>query len=159
MHASDFAYPRQMPGLPDPDLDPQFYDGVPRRRLFAWCVDFVVILLIGVPVATMFGILTLGIGFLAFPFLLASVDFLYRVATISSGSATWGMRIMGIELRRADGARFDFMTALAHTALYTISFAFLISQLVSCVAMIGTRYGQGLPDIVLRTTAINRPVD
>jgi hypothetical protein len=30
---------------------------------------------------------------------------------------------------------------------------------VSCMAIVGTRYGQGLPDIILRTTAINRPVD
>ncbi len=29
------------------------------------------------------------------------VGFLYRTATIAGGSATWGMRLMGIELRRA----------------------------------------------------------
>lgn len=154
-----YGYAGFMPGLPDPDLDRQFYDGVPARRLAAWVIDLVVILLIGVPVAFVFGLLTLGFGFLIFPFLVASVGFLYRTTTIAGSSATWGMRIMGIELRRADGSRFDFMTALMHTALYTIALGFVVLQLISCVAMIGTRYGQGLPDLILRTTAINRPED
>ena len=32
-------------------------------------------------------------------------------------------------------------------------------QLVSCLAILGTRYRQGIPDIILGTTAINRPAD
>lgn len=153
------ATPGTLPGLPDPELDRQFYAGVPTRRLIAWFIDLAVALFFGLPIALFFGLATLGFGFALFPFLLASVSFVYRVLTISGGSATWGMRVMGIELRRADGARFDFGTALMHTALYTLSIAFVVAQLISCLAMVGTRYGQGLPDLVLRTTAINRPED
>ena len=122
-------------------------------------IDVTIILCVGVPLALIFGIFTLGFGFAMFPLIVAAVGFAYRVGTISDRSATWGMRVMGIEFRRADGARFDFLTALAHVAIYTVSMAFVVVQIVSCVAMIGTRYGQGVPDLVLRTTAINRPAE
>ncbi len=157
MHAD--AFPGALSGLPDPDADRQFYAGVPARRLLAWFIDLFLILLVGVPVAVIFGLATLGFGFALFPILVASIGFLYRTATIANGSATWGMRFVGIELRRGDGSRFDFVTALLHTTLYTVCFAFVLLQLISCVAMIGTRYGQGLPDLLLGTTAIHRPAD
>ena len=54
MHADSFTAP--MSGLPDPERDRQFYEGVPLRRFVAWCVDLVIILLIGVPLATLFGL-------------------------------------------------------------------------------------------------------
>jgi uncharacterized RDD family membrane protein YckC len=157
MHAADF--PGSMAGLPDPDRDPQFYEGVPSRRLAAWVFDLAVILLIGVPVAVVFGLATFGFGFALFPLVLAAVGFFYRTATIASGSATWGMRVMGIELRRHDGTRFDLLTALLHTGIYTVAFSVIVLQLISCAAILTTRYRQGLQDIILRTTAINRPAD
>ena len=119
MHATAFAGP--MAGLPDPDRDRQFYDGVPARRLAAWFVDLVVVLAIGVPVAVFFGLVTLGFGFALFPLVVAGVGFLYRTATIAAGSATWGMRSMGIEFRRGDGTRFDLADgAAAHRYLYRL---------------------------------------
>jgi uncharacterized RDD family membrane protein YckC len=148
-----------MSGLPDPDRDRQFYDGVPARRLAAWVIDLMLILLIAVPVAIAFGIATFGLGFALFPFVIATVGFLYRVATISQGSATWGMRLMGIELRRHDGTRFDGLTALLHTTIYTIALWTVVLQVLSCGTILFSRYRQGLNDIILRTTAINRPAD
>lgn len=146
-------------GLPDPVRDRQFYEGVPARRLAAWFVDLVVVLAVGVPVALIFGLATLGFGLALFPFVVAGVGFVYRTLTIAGGSATWGMRFMGIELRRWDGSRFDLPTAFLHTAIYTVAFSVVILQVASMGMMLATRYGQGLPDIVLRTTAINRPAD
>jgi uncharacterized RDD family membrane protein YckC len=157
MHAS--ALPGPMAGLPDPDLDPQFYRGVRTRRLTAWVIDLVIILLIGVPLATVFGLMTLGFGFALFPLLVAGVGFFYRTATIASGSATWGMRFTGIELRRSDGTRFDLAMALAHTAIYTVAIGSGILQLISCLTILGTRYRQSLADIILGSTMINRPAD
>lgn len=154
------AYPAAtMPGLPDPARDPQFYDGVQPRRLAAWFVDATVTLIVGVPLALMFGLVTLGFGFALFPLLVMGVGFVYRTLTIAGGSATWGMRLMGIELRRHDGSRFDFGAAVLHTALYTIAFSVVVLQLFSIVGMLATRYGQGLPDIILRSAMINRPAD
>jgi hypothetical protein len=37
--------------------------------------------------------------------------------------------------------------------------AFFVVQVVSCIAILTTRYGQSIPDLVLRTTVINRPED
>jgi uncharacterized RDD family membrane protein YckC len=148
-----------MDGLPDPERDRQFYAGVPARRLAAWFVDLAIILTVGVPAAILFGLVTLGVGFALFPLIVAGVGFFYRTATIAGGSATWGMRVMGIELRRGDGTRFDFLTALAHTAIYTVCIGFVVLQLVSCLTILGTRYRQSIADLILSTTAINRPVD
>ncbi|MBA3324399.1 MAG: RDD family protein [Rhodobacteraceae bacterium] len=148
-----------MPGLPDPERDRQFYEGVQSRRLAAWLVDVTLVLAVGVPFALLFGLATLGFGLALFPILVMTVGFLYRTATIAGGSATWGMRLMGIELRRHDGARLDFTTALLHTAIYTVALSVVLLQLASIVGMLATRYGQGLPDIVLRTAMINRPAD
>jgi uncharacterized RDD family membrane protein YckC len=155
----DYGSFGQMYGLPGPDRDPQFYDGVPARRLAAWVIDLFVILVAGLPIALFFGIATLGFGFALFPFVIAAVGFFYRVATIAGGSATWGMRVMGIELRRHDGTRFDFSTAVLHTAIYSIAFWTVVLQILSCVTILASRYHQGLQDIILRTTAINRPAE
>jgi uncharacterized RDD family membrane protein YckC len=148
-----------LPGLPDPERDRQFYEGVQSRRLAAWVVDVLIVMAIGVPLALLFGLMTLGIGFALFPAILLGVGLVYRTATIAGASATWGMRLMGIELRRADGARFDLPTAFLHTAIYTVCIGVVLLQAASIVGMLATRYGQGLPDIILRTAMINRPAD
>jgi uncharacterized RDD family membrane protein YckC len=158
IHAPDASF-NLMPGLPDPERDSQFYAGVQSRRLVAWAVDVTVILLVGVPLALVIGVMTLGIGFAIFPLILMGVGFVYRIITIANRSATWGMRIMGIELRRHDGTRFDLGTAVMHTAIYTFCIGVVLLQLASMLCMATTRFGQGVPDFMLRTTMINRPVD
>lgn len=157
MYATSLSGP--MPGLPDPDLDAQFYQGVPMRRLAAWLVDVALVLMIGVPLAVLFGLLTLGFGLALFPVIVAGVAFLYRVLTLAAGSATWGMRFTGIEFRRHDGSRFDLLFALLHTVITTVCFGVFVLQLVSCGTVLWTRYRQSLADIILGTTAINRPAD
>jgi len=159
MHDDPFARPGLMDGLPDPDRDRQFYAGVPARRLVAWLVDGAVTLTLGVPVAVAFGIVTLGFGFALFPMVLAVVWFLYRTATIAGASSTWGMRVTGIEFRRGDGTRLDLLTAALHSGISAVCLGTFVLQLISCITIVGTRYRQGLPDIILGTTAINRPVD
>ena len=37
--------------------------------------------------------------------------------------------------------------------------SFFVLQLVSCATIVGSRYRQSLGDMVLGTTAINRPAD
>lgn len=153
------AWFNTMPGLPDPERDRQFYAGVQPRRLAAWFIDVAIVMLVGVPVALMFGVLTLGLGLAIFPLILMGAGFLYRVVTIANRSATWGMRIMGIELRRHDGTRLDFGMAVMHTAIYTFCVGVVLLQIASMVGMATTRFGQGFPDLALRTTMINRPVE
>jgi uncharacterized RDD family membrane protein YckC len=147
-------------GLPDPDLDRRFYAGVPLRRLLAWLIDVAIILLVGVPVAVLFGLLTLGFGFALFGFVIAAVGFLYRTSLLAGpASATLGMRFTGIEFRRGNGERFDFMTAFLHTAIYAVCIGTFVLQALSCITILGTRHRQSIADIILGTTAINRPAD
>lgn len=141
-----------MTHLPDPDTQPQFYDGVATKRLLAWVVDTVLIALVAVAILPF----TAFTGLFFFPFLLLVVGFIYRTTTLAGGSATWGMRLFSIEFRTMHGERFDLGTAFAHTLGYSISIAMFPAQVVSIILMLTTARGQGLTDHVLGTVAMNR---
>lgn len=95
-------------------------------------------------------------GLFFFPVLMAVVGFLYRVVTIANGSATLGMRMLAIEFRAADGARFNLSQAFLHTVGLNVAFAVFPLQLISVVMMATTERGQGLSDMVLGSVAINQ---
>ena len=145
--------PYDTAGLPDPDRSPEFYAETTAKRFFAWVIDSVIIL----------GVTVLAIPFTAFtgifffPLLWTVIGLLYRIGTLSAYSATPGMALMAIELRRMDGTRFDLGTAALHTLVFTLAFTSFIAQLVSIILMLGSARGQGLPDMLLGTAAINRP--
>lgn len=141
-----------MTHIPNPDTQPQFYDGVAIKRLLAWFVDTVLIVLVAVAILPF----TAFTGVFFFPFLLLVVGFIYRTTTLAAGSATWGMRLFSIEFRTMHGERFDLGTAFAHTLGYTISIAMFPAQVVSIILMLTTSRGQGLTDHVLGTVAMNR---
>ena len=140
-------------GLPDPVESPEFYNSVRRKRTLAWLIDTVVI--IGASLLILPFTAFTGIFF--FPALMLFVGFFYRWFTIAGGSSTWGMRMMAIELREADGGRFTSGTALLHTAGYTVSVLVAPLQLVSVILMLISPRKQGLTDHILGTAAINRP--
>lgn len=142
-----------LPGLPDPDAAPGFYDGVPAKRLLAWIVDSGLILLITL-VAVPF---TAFAALFFFPLLWLAIGFVYRVATLAGGSATPGMRLVGIEFRDRTGRRFDLAHAILHTLGYTLSVSTVLVQAGSVVLMLTGARGQGLTDLILGTAAINRP--
>jgi uncharacterized RDD family membrane protein YckC len=140
--------------LPCPEAQPEFYDGVLAKRGLAWIVDTVLITVFTLAA----GILTLTVGLFLWPIFFLTIGALYRVATIAGGSATWGMRLMGIELRGPDGGRLDPVQAMLHVGGYYASWAFfLLPGLVSIGAIMATPRRQGLSDLVLGTAAINRP--
>jgi uncharacterized RDD family membrane protein YckC len=122
------------------------------KRLLAWVVDVAVIAVLTAIVVPF----TFFTGLFFLPLLFLFVGFLYRWATISTGSATWGMRLAAIELRDAQGARFDSLTAFLHTLGYTVSVSVFPLQLVSIVLMLVSDRKQGLTDHVLGTAALNR---
>ncbi|MGC9419241.1 MAG: RDD family protein [Rhodovulum sp.] len=142
-------------GLPDPALHAEFYADIPVKRLVAWVVDTVLVILIAL----------LALPFTAFtavfflPFFVALVGFAYRTVTLARGSATWGMRLVAIELRNARGERLDTMTAALHTLIFSASMAFVIPQVVSMILMLTGARAQGLGDLMLGTAAINRPTN
>lgn len=138
--------------LPDPDTQAQFYEGVALKRLLAWIVDTILIILAAVVVLPF----TAFTGLFFFPLLVLVVGFVYRTATLAGGSSTWGMRLFAIEFRTMHGERFDLGTAFAHTLGYTLSLAVFPAQAVSILLMLTTPRGQGLTDHVLGTVALNR---
>lgn len=138
--------------LPDPERQPEFYADVPVKRLLAWIVDILlvaVLCLLALP-------FTAFTGIFFFPFLMLVVGLIYRTLTIAGGSATWGMRLMSIELRDRRGERLDFGQALMHTLGYSVSLAFPLLQAISIVLMLTGERRQGLTDLVLGTVMLNR---
>lgn len=139
--------------LPDPDRHAEFYDGVALKRGFAWVVDTIVVSIM-VALIVPFTVFT-ALFFLPLLFLVTS--FAYRWATISGGSATWGMRLMAIRFLNARGQPLSASEAFLHTLGYTVSFAMVLPQVASAALMLIGSRGQGLTDHVLGTVAINRP--
>jgi uncharacterized RDD family membrane protein YckC len=130
---------------------PARYAGVPLKRGLAWVFDVVLIAIL----CTLVLPFTAFTGIFFFPFLMLVVGFIYRWATIAGGSSTWGMRMMGINLRDHEGMPLRGALALAHTFGYTISVAVPPLQLISIVMMLVTARGQGLTDHLLGTQAVN----
>lgn len=140
-------------GLPDPYASAEFYSGVVSKRFFAWVVDTVLIGIVSVLILPF----TAFTGIFFFPALMLFVGFFYRWFTLAGGSATWGMRLMSIEIRQGDGGQLTNETAFQHTLGYTVSVAFPVLQVVSVVMMLMSERRQGLTDMILSTAAINRP--
>ena len=140
------------PGLPDPARQPGFYQGTAPKRAIAWVIDGLIVFVLTLVVLPF----TAFLGLLVYAALWAVVGFIYRVGAITALSGTFGMRMMSLELRDADGHRFDFGQAFLHTAGYYISVAVFPLQLVSILLMVGSEKGQGLTDHVLGTVALNR---
>ncbi|MEL6375991.1 MAG: RDD family protein [Pseudomonadota bacterium] len=138
--------------IPDPEVQPEFYADVPTKRLLAWLVDTVIILLFSALIIPF----TAFTAIFFFPILVLIVGFIYRTVTIARGSATWGMRFFAIEFRTLAGARLDTSQAALHTLGLTVSFAFILLQVVSVILMLTSARGQGLSDLLLGTVAVNQ---
>ena len=139
-------------GLPDPDLDAEFYADVTTKRFLAWVVDTIVTVLICAVIVPF----TAFTALFFLPFLYLVVNLIYRIVTLAGRSATPGMRLMAIEFRDRDGKLFDAGYATLHTLGYAASVAMTPLQLVSIVLMLISPRGQGLTDHVLGTAAVNR---
>ncbi|WP_386681494.1 RDD family protein [Loktanella sp. R86503] len=148
---TDFA--DTLTALPDPDDGAEFYARVPFKRALAWVVDASLVLVASVIIVPF----TAFTALFYFPFLILMVGFAYRWFTIAGRSATWGMRLMGIELRDHTGARLDGTRALLHTLGYAVSVTAMPLQFISMGMMALTPCGRGLTDTLMGTAMINRP--
>jgi uncharacterized RDD family membrane protein YckC len=147
----------------DPDLEPELFRHVLTRRVFAFLIDLVVLsvpVIFGYLFIAVFGLLTLGLGWvlfwLAWP---ASVIWaiVYYGATLGGPhSATLGMRVMDLELRTWYGAPGYFVLGAMHAVLFWVSVSFL-SPLVVLVGLFNSRR-RLLHDFVLGTVIINNAV-
>jgi uncharacterized RDD family membrane protein YckC len=147
----------------DPDLEPELFRGVLTRRVFAFLIDFVVLsvpVILGYVFIAVFGLLTLGLGWvlfwLAWPASVIWAIVYYGASLGGAHSATLGMRVMDLELRTFYGAPGYFVLGAMHAVLFWVSVSFL-SPLVVLVGLFNGRR-RLLHDIVLGTVIINNSV-
>ncbi len=67
--------------------------------------------------------------------------------------------LTGIELRNGRGDRLDRVQSIWHVALFLCLFVFFFVNIISMLMMAFSVRGQGLHDMALGTTAINRPAE
>lgn len=146
----------------DPVANPELFDGVLARRICAFVIDFVIIAVpvgIALVFVVLFGVITLGLGFiLLWPLHALAVIWavLYYGFTLGSpASATIGMRMMDIQLRTWYGAPCYFVLGAVHAILYWLSVS-IFTPLILLVGLF-TSSRQLLHDLVLGTVMINSP--
>src|SRR6478609_10156159 len=144
----------------DPATQPELFEGVLARRVVAFIVDFVIIS-IPVVLAAMFifafGIVTLGLGF-ALYWLLPTATVIWAIvyfgATLGGpASATFGMRVMDLEMRTWYGAPAYFVLGAVHAIAFWFTVSFF-TPFVLLVAFFNHRR-RLLHDILLGTVIIN----
>jgi uncharacterized RDD family membrane protein YckC len=144
----------------DPATQPELFEGVLARRVVAFIVDFVIIS-IPVVLAAMFifafGIVTLGLGF-ALYWLLPSATVIWAIVYFGvtlggPASATFGMRVMDLEMRTWYGAPAYFVLGAVHAVAFWFTVSFF-TPFVLLVAFFNER-GRLLHDIMLGTVIIN----
>ena len=141
-----------MTHLPDTIAQAAFYETVPTNRLFVWILDAAIILGICLVVLRFTGFL----GIFFWPLMWLVVGFAYRTITIANRSATWGMRLVSIELRNRTGAHLDLTKATLHTLGYTVSIGIFLLQAVSIVLICASMRGQSLIDHVLGAVMLKK---
>jgi uncharacterized RDD family membrane protein YckC len=134
----------------------QAYSGILSRRVLAFLLDYLIVLLLCIPAAVIvafIGVVTLGLGFFLYPVLFFLVAGLYFGMTLSGPSqASLGMRAMNTRMVRLDGRRIDFLTALVHLVLFWI-FNSVLTPLI-LLAGLFTERGRLLHDLLLGTVVM-----
>jgi len=147
----------------DPDLQPELFRGLLMRRTFAFLIDLVVLsvpVILGYIFIAVFGLITLGLGWmlfwLAWPATIVWAIVYYGASIGGPHSATMGMRVMDLELRTWYGASGYFVLGATHAVLFWVSISFL-SPLVLLVGLFNSRR-RLLHDVILGTVIINSSV-
>jgi uncharacterized RDD family membrane protein YckC len=147
----------------DPDLEPDLFRGVLTRRVFAFLIDLIVLsvpVILGYIFIAVFGLITLGLGWvlfwLAWPASVVWAIVYYGASLGGPHSATLGMRVMDLELRTFYGAPGYFVLGAMHAVLFWVSVSFLTPFVVLVGLFNGRR--RLLHDIVLGTVVINTSV-
>jgi uncharacterized RDD family membrane protein YckC len=147
----------------DPVANPELFRGVLARRLIAFVIDLVIIML---PVALtavfifFLGLVTFLLGWALFWLLYPGTiiwALFYCGSTLASpASATIGMRIMDLEMRTWYGAPAYFVLGAVHAVVFWIT----VSILTPLVLVVGLLNGRQrlLHDILIGTVVINNPV-
>jgi uncharacterized RDD family membrane protein YckC len=150
----------------DPAASPELFEGVLARRLIAFVIDLIIIV-IPIVLAGIFmaaaTIATLGLAVVLFAFLsplywplIVIWALCYYGYTFGSpASATIGMRVMDLEMRTWYGAPSYFVLGAVHAVVFWLTTSFL-TPLVLLVGVFNDRK-RLLHDMVVGTVVINNP--
>ena len=102
-------------------------DGVRRKRILAFLIDFTMVLLISFVVGVFvffLGIITLGLGWALYGGIIPVVAVFYSGISISNRGATPGMRAMGLKFQLETGEKPGFLQGAFHVILFYLSTTF-----------------------------------
>jgi uncharacterized RDD family membrane protein YckC len=146
----------------DPAASPELFEGVLARRVMAFIIDVIVIvvpLVVAWLCILIFGLITLGLGWTLFwMFSPASVIwalFYYGLTLGGPASATIGMRAMEIEMRTWYGAPAYFVLGAVHAIVFWVTMSFL-SPFILLVGLFNSRH-RLLHDMLVGVVMINNP--
>ena len=144
-------------GGPNPVDNPEYFDGIPFKRVVAYIVDVFVIAIFAAAVAVIaFVPVVLTLGMLK-PFVvgvIALIPLSYHTLLIGGDrSATIGMRLLGIEVMTMDGAKPGYVVALIQTTLFYVTIS-LTTWLILLVALFNTGH-RTLHDFLCGTLIVN----
>jgi uncharacterized RDD family membrane protein YckC len=117
------------------------YDGVRRKRLFAFLMDFTAVTLLSIAAGVLvffLGIVTLGLAWGLYGIIFPIVAVLYSGMSIGNRSATPGMRAMGIAFHMENGERPGFLQGAFHVVMFYVLGTFL-TPLVLLVSFFNPR--------------------
>jgi uncharacterized RDD family membrane protein YckC len=141
----------------DPRAEPELFDGVLSKRIIAFIIDAIIIVLLMIPAALVVfivGFVTFGLGWFLYSALFAIVALGYVALTLGGpNSATVGMRMSGLEMRTWNGAPMFSLLAVFHALIFWFSVG-LLTPLVLLVGLFTTRK-QLLHDLILGTVVVN----
>jgi uncharacterized RDD family membrane protein YckC len=160
MTESNAAPPESRPAtrfVYDAATRPELFDGILSKRIVAFVVDAVLIVVLMIPAALLvliLGFVTLGIGWLLFPPLFALVALGYVAMTLGGpASATVGMRFADIEMRTWSGQKMFPLLAVMHALIFWFSVG-ILTPLILLVGLF-TERRQLLHDLLLGVVALN----
>jgi len=144
--------------LPDPSSDPELFEGVLTRRVIAYFIDVAIIgvIVLGVIlVFSIFGLVTLGLAWVALPFAVPISIVIYYALTLGSPKrATAGMQFMDIVLTPTRGMPLDGWRAFLHPLIFWLT-CWILPPFSLLIALFTPRR-QLLHDLIVGTMMVRR---
>jgi uncharacterized RDD family membrane protein YckC len=152
---------RNTGAAPGFDFDRALFEGVSGKRVFAFLIDVVILMILGMAlttVGTIVGVLSFGI--LSAPLALLTMLLPLGYHTYLMGgpqSATFGMRAMGLEVRTWDGRRPTYLQAALQTMAFYVT-VFGTNLLILLVVFFNDRR-RTVHDMLCGTVILKKPSD
>jgi uncharacterized RDD family membrane protein YckC len=149
----------------DPWTRPELFRGVTLRRILAYVVDAGIVLCISGMlwvIMLLLGVLTFGLLFPLLPLVLTLIPLIYHATLVGgAGSATWGMRLFGLQVVSVAAARngFDGRPSMTQAIIQIVSFygsVVMTGSLILVVALFNARR-RTLHDWLSGTVVVNIP--